>query len=116
MNKFAIAGAALALMSTSAFAQVELKTYADKNGDIDVQKLTCAQFAGTFQEDADFVAVWYSGWYNGLAKSHLMHIETVKDVEQRVILYCKDHPDKTVIKAIAAIQTEMRKERGIKLK
>ena len=37
-----------------AFAQVELKNYADANGYIDVQKLTCAQLANTYQEDADF--------------------------------------------------------------
>ena len=33
---------------TGASAQVELKTYADANGYIDVQKLTCAQLANTF--------------------------------------------------------------------
>ena len=38
------------------------------DGYIDVQKLTCAQLANTFQEDADFLGVWYSGWYNGLGK------------------------------------------------
>jgi hypothetical protein len=35
-----------------AYAQVELKTYADRDGYIDVQALTCAQLANTFQEDA----------------------------------------------------------------
>jgi hypothetical protein len=55
-----------------ASAQVELSKYADANGYIDVQKLTCAQLANTFQEDADFLTVWYSGWYNGLAKKHLL--------------------------------------------
>src|SRR4051812_591941 len=50
----------------SASAQVELKSYADGSGYIDVQSLTCAQLAGTFQEDADLLTTWYSGWYNGL--------------------------------------------------
>jgi hypothetical protein len=40
-------------MLTSASAQVPLATYVDANGFIDVQKLTCAQLANTFQEDAD---------------------------------------------------------------
>jgi hypothetical protein len=57
---FALAGAA--------HAQVELKTYADRDGYLDVQKLTCAQLANTFQEDADHLAAWYSGWYNGLCQ------------------------------------------------
>ena len=52
---------------SSSQAQVPLSAYADANGFIDVQALTCAQLAGTFQEDADMLAAWYSGWYNGLA-------------------------------------------------
>jgi hypothetical protein len=34
----------------SAQAQTELKAYADADGYINVQKLTCAQLAGTYQE------------------------------------------------------------------
>jgi hypothetical protein len=59
-----IAGLLTEALATGANAQVELKTYADANGYIDVQKLTCAQLAGTFQEDADLLTTWYSGWYN----------------------------------------------------
>jgi hypothetical protein len=59
----------------SAQAQVDLSTYADGDGYVDVQKLTCAQLANTFQEDADYLTVWYSGWYNGLAKKHMMHVD-----------------------------------------
>jgi hypothetical protein len=36
-----------------AYGQVELKTYADGDGHIDVQALTCAQLANAFQEDAE---------------------------------------------------------------
>ncbi len=53
----------------SAQAQVPLSTYMDSKGFIDVQALTCAQLANTYQEDADYLAAWYSGWYNGLAQS-----------------------------------------------
>ena len=47
----AIAG--LALANSSARSQVDLSSYADANGFIDVQALTCAQLANTWQEDAD---------------------------------------------------------------
>ena len=97
-------------------AQVELKAYADPSGDIDVQKLTCSQLAGTFQEDADLLAAWYSGWYNGLAKGHTLNVFNVKESQHRVIVYCKANQDQTVIKAIDAIFTQIRAERGIKLK
>jgi len=35
-------------------AQVPLSAYADKDGYVDVQKLTCAQLAGTFQKTPIF--------------------------------------------------------------
>jgi hypothetical protein len=37
------------MASSGALAQTPLSAYADGNGFIDVQKLTCAQLAGTFQ-------------------------------------------------------------------
>ena len=43
-------------------------------GFLDVQALTCAQLAGTWQDQADLLSAWYSGWYNGLAKKHYMDI------------------------------------------
>ena len=48
---------------------------------IDVQALTCAQLAGTFQEDADLLTTWYSGWYNGLAKRHFINLPRSREAE-----------------------------------
>ena len=99
----AIICSALILGIYSASAQTELSKYADAKGYIDVQKLTCAQLAGTYQEDADFLGVWYSGWYNGLAKKHAINVPRVKDNIHNVIVYCKAHRDVTVIKAIDTV-------------
>ena len=92
--------AILALPVVSAQAQTPLSAYADANGYVDVQALTCAQLAGTYQEDADMLAAWYSGWYNGLAKKHFAHITRAKSGEHQLILYCKAHPDVKIIQAI----------------
>jgi hypothetical protein len=97
-------------------AQVELSKYADANGYIDVQKLTCAQLANTFQEDADFLTAWYSGWYNGLGKKHLMKVDRAKALEHEIIVHCKANPGKKVIQAIDAVFKAYRDERGIKIK
>jgi HdeA/HdeB family len=104
-------GAAAMMLScmSSVQAQVPLSAYADANGFIDVQALTCAQLAGTFQEDADMLAAWYSGWYNGLAKKHFAHITRVKPGEHLVIQYCKQHPELKVIQAIDVVLKEERK-------
>ena len=100
---------------STASAQVELKTYADANGYIDVQKLSCAQLAGTFQEDADLLMTWYSGWYNGLGKKHFINVPRAKEAQHEIIVYCKANPKVTVIKAIGLVFDQMRKERGIVL-
>ena len=99
--KYAVAiAAALIALASSASAQTPLSAYADSKGYIDVQKLTCGQLAGTFQEDADFLGVWYSGWYNGLGKKHVLNVVRVKEGIHQVIVYCKENKNKTVIQAI----------------
>lgn len=112
--KFSVSLCATAVMvATAAQAQVDLTTYADSKGDLDVQKLTCAQLAGTWQEDADLMAVWYSGWYNGLANYSKIKVDRAKELEHRVIVYCKAHRDIKVIKAMDINIKQMRKEAGI---
>lgn len=109
MRRSLIVAAVLSGAASAAQAQVELKNYADAKGYIDVQKLTCAQLAGTFQEDADFLGVWYSGWYNGLAKKHALNVSRTKAGIHNVIVYCKANPARTVIQAIDVILKEEKK-------
>jgi len=99
-----------------AYAQVELKTYANRDGYVDVQALTCAQLANTFQEDADYLTTWYSGWYNGLAKKHMMKVDRAKTLEHELIVYCKANQGKKVIQAIDVVFKVYRAEQGIQTK
>ena len=103
-------------LAAPAYAQVELKSYADGDGYIDVQALTCAQLANTFQEDADYLTTWYSGWYNGLGKKHMMKVDRAKTLEHELIVYCKANPGKKVIQAIDVVFKAYRAEKGIKIK
>jgi HdeA/HdeB family len=103
-----IATTGFMLAGSSVQAQVPLSAYTDANGFIDVQILTCSQLAGTFQEDADMLTTWYSGWYNGLAKKHYIHVTRAKQFEHEVIVYCKAHPD---VKIISAIDLLLKEER-----
>ena len=100
----------------TARAQVDLSSYADANGFINVQKLTCAQLAGTWQGDADMLTTWYSGWYNGLARKHYLDFKKGKEVEHEVIVYCKANPDQLIIEAIAVVFKDMRARLGIEMK
>jgi hypothetical protein len=88
---------------SAASAQTPLSAYADADGYILVKKLTCAQLAGTFQEDADFLGVWYSGWYNGLANKSALNVPRVKEGIHQVIVFCKANPEMTIIRAVDVI-------------
>ena len=96
-----------ALTASAAKAQVELKTYADDKGYINVRALTCGQLADTFQEDADFMGTWYSGWWNGHAKRHSFNIARTREGIHEVIVYCKTHPDQKVVDAVDAYVKRM---------
>jgi HdeA/HdeB family len=109
---FALAAATVAQSQTA----VPLSTYADANGNLDVQKLTCAELADTYQEDADALTAWYSGWYNGLARKHHANIGRAKLVEHEIIVHCKAHREKKVIEAIAVVFKDERAKLGIEMK
>ncbi len=103
----------LAALSTSGAANadpVPLSSYADANGFIDVQALTCGQLANTYQEDANALTSWYSGWYNGLAHKHYADFKKGREVEHQVIEYCKAHPDQKIIHAIGLMLKDDRAE------
>jgi hypothetical protein len=95
-----LAATSFMIAGSSAQAQVPLSAYTDANGFIDVQALMCSQLAGTFQEDADMLTTWYSGWYNGLAKKHFIHVTRAKAFEHNLIMYCKANPGVKIISAI----------------
>ena len=116
MRKCVIMATAAASMTiSSAKAQVDLSAYADAEGFLNVQALTCAQLANTWQEDADRLATWYSGWYNGLAKKHYMDIRKGKEVEHEVIVYCKANPQLRIIEAMDVVFKNMRQRLGIQV-
>ena len=108
-------GGAWAQTAAPAPAHVPLSAYVDKNGFIDVQALTCAQLADTYQEDADALSAWYSGWYNGLAKKHYLDYTKGKVVEHELIVYCKANRDKKIIEALAVVFKDERAKLGIKM-
>jgi hypothetical protein len=97
-----IAATGLAASVSASQAQVELKTYMDDKGYLNVKALTCAQLANTFQEDADFLGAWYSGWWNGHMKRHSVNVARAKEGIHEVIVYCKANPDTKVVDAVDA--------------
>jgi hypothetical protein len=95
-----VAAATLMASASASMAQVDLKTYADAKGYLNIRALTCGQLANTYQEDADFLGVWYSGWYNGRLKRHSINAARTKEGIHEVIVYCKAHPDVKIVDAV----------------
>src|SRR5271155_3103483 len=95
-----LAAAALVASASVSQAQVDLSTYTDAKGYLNVRALTCAQLANTYQEDANFLGAWYSGWWNGHLKRHSINIARAKQGLHEVIVYCKANPDKKVVDAV----------------
>jgi hypothetical protein len=114
MRSLLVATAILAVASSGGQAQTDLTAYADPEGYINVQALTCAQLAGTWQGDADRLTTWYSGWYNGLAKKHFSNIARSKELEHGVIVYCKANPQIRIIEAMEVMLKQERLMNGFK--
>ncbi|RBP17689.1 HdeA/HdeB family protein [Roseiarcus fermentans] len=89
---------------------VDLSAYVDANGFIDVTALMCGQLANTYQEDANALMSWYSGWYNGLSHHHFLDYKKGRETEHLVIEYCKAHPDQKIIHAMGIVLHEERAE------
>ena len=111
----AMCAAIVVASSDRAKAQADLSSYADAEGFLDIQALTCAQLAGTWQDQADLLSAWYSGWYNGLAKRHYMDIRKGREAEHELIVYCKANPQLRIIQAIDVVFKSMRERAGIKV-
>jgi hypothetical protein len=84
--------------------QAEITTLADDKGLIDMASLTCGQLLSVYQEDADFLLAWYSGWTNGMAKSRTLNLKAVKDATHNVIIHCKSNLTRRVADAIEALK------------
>ena len=112
MKKAFLISTAIALMAAGAAKAdpIPLSAYIDANGFIDVTALMCGQLANTYQEDANSLMSWYSGWYNGLGHKHFLDYKKGRETEHLLIQHCKAHPDQTIIHAIAVVLKEERAE------
>ena len=79
---------------------VPLSRYADANGNIDVQRLTCGQLAEASGDEADSFFTWYSGWYTGFAKKRGINLARVRYAVRSVVEYCKANRDKSLVQAM----------------
>jgi hypothetical protein len=99
----------VAVTAPDAPPPADLAKLADTSGNIDIQKLTCGQLTNVYQEDADFLLAWYSGWSNGLVKNSAINMPKLKDGIHNVIVHCKANREKLVSQAIAFVVKQDRR-------
>ena len=88
--------------------QLDLSKLSDASGNIDIQRLSCGQLVNVYQEDAEFLLAWYSGWSNGLVKSSVVNMPRLKEGIHNVIVHCKANREKLVSQAIDFIARQAR--------
>lgn len=79
---------------------VPLSTYADANGNINIQALTCAQLALASPADTGLLVTWYSGWYAGLGKKRGINMARVQYAIRNVADYCKVNQNQRLSEAL----------------
>jgi hypothetical protein len=94
--------------AVAAATQVELPKYAAPDGNIDTDKLTCAQFADLPPDDADFLGTWTVGWQNGAAKNRAINVTRVRETIRSVAAYCKTNKDMRFVEAVDTIMKAKR--------
>jgi hypothetical protein len=80
---------------------VPLSTYVDPNGNIDIQRLTCAHLAVASPADISLLVTWYSGWYAGLAKKRGgINVARVQYAIRNVADYCRANRNQRLNEAL----------------
>jgi hypothetical protein len=77
-----------------------LSRYADANGSIEVEHLTCGQLDDASTEESDLLLAWYSGWYKGPAKRRTINMARLRYEIRGVVDYCKANRDKSLVKVM----------------
>ena len=68
---------------------------------VEVAKITCQQIIGEqFATPTHDVVMWLSGYYNGKRNNMTINIQTIKNDEEKVRLYCYHNLEMTVLDAI----------------
>ena len=64
---------------------MSLGRFADANGNIDGQRLTCAQIADASPVESEMVLSWYNGWYSGTARKRGLNFARVQRLTHDVV-------------------------------
>ena len=87
------AAASLLLAVPAARAQVQ----------VEVAKITCEQYILFKVADPRDIAIWLSGYYHGKIGSTVLDTQKLKDAEQKLNSYCRQHAAQPVMQAVETL-------------
>jgi len=88
------------LLTSTLFLFVQMPTMQAQET-VDVAKITCQQIIGEqLATPTHDVVMWLSGYYNGKRNNMTINIQTIKNDEEKVRLYCYHNLEMTVLDAI----------------
>lgn len=71
---------------------------------IDMSKVTCEQLLSASPTSVD-VAIWLSGYYNGLQKNTVLNLNQFKQNAEAIVTECHDNPKKSVMDTVTAMMS-----------
>jgi hypothetical protein len=80
--------------------RLALSQFADANGNLDVQRLTCGHIAEASTEEFELLLAWYSGADSGPAKRRVINMPRVRTASRNTADYCKANRDVALVKAM----------------
>jgi hypothetical protein len=75
---------------------MSLSRYADANGNIELDRLTCGHLNDASAEDTELVLAWYSG----SVKRRAINIARLRYEIRNVVDYCKANRDQSLVKVM----------------
>jgi acid stress chaperone HdeB len=87
---FVVIGSVATSMILAAHAQVT----------VDITKITCRQFLIGNIVPTKYMAIWFSGYYNGKRGATMIEMSAVEPNADKMQLYCGLHQDEMLMKAI----------------
>jgi acid stress chaperone HdeB len=67
---------------------------------VDITKITCRQFLIGSIVPTKYMAIWFSGYYNGKRGATMIEMSAIEPNADKMELYCGLHQDEMLTKAI----------------
>ncbi len=95
--KFFMTFAFMAFLGFASVAQAQ---------DIDLGKITCAEFLASDKATVEKTMIWLDGYISALSENTVMSAEWMQEFGEHMGTYCTKNPSKTILDAVDALPSE----------